>query len=175
METGNIFFAGDPLLLELDAQRPGPQEQTRANSDAELLQPLLEDVFDEEALATPVAQDALKEQLENARLCDETLAARQSAEFARKSIQNFVSELLRRAVDVLKDEAGFGWKEIRGGAYKAIGAGAVGLGGIALFKSGQALLGFVARHADILAAYAVRVFGNPALQDVIELIAKFFA
>jgi len=48
-------------------------------------------------VATEQAQEVLKEQVGNLQQASESLHERQAADFGRRTIRNFVSEVLRRA------------------------------------------------------------------------------
>jgi hypothetical protein len=121
----------------------------------------------------------LKEQADNLHEAAESLHGRQAADFGRRTIRNFVSELLRRAyapVRVLaKTESSFAWKGVREGAYRAIGTGiltgtATDLMGLTSFH--QSSMQFVARHAETLIAYVTKAFQNPTLVEIINWIVR---
>jgi tetratricopeptide (TPR) repeat protein len=183
VETINVFVVGDPSLMELDAVRPGPQETEVAKEEASVLGTMIDDLANSPNVATETARQVLSEQVENLEIADESLPGRQAAEFGRRSIQNFVGELLRRAYAPVRDlprqvasEAQTAWKTVRYGAYQAIGAGLItgavtDLTGVTHFSS--AIVQFVVRHAETLAAYATKSFQNPALVEIIHWIVRF--
>jgi tetratricopeptide (TPR) repeat protein len=179
VETINIFVIGDPGLMELDAARPGPQEIIFAKEEVAVLAPMLGEVINNPNVATEAARDVLKEQAANLQEAVESLHERQAADFGRRTIRNFVSELLRRTYApvraITRSETAFAWRGIREGAYRTIG-GAV-LTGIATDLAGmtdfhQSLIAFVTRHAEPLIAYAINAFQNPTLVEIINWIAR---
>jgi hypothetical protein len=179
VETINVFVVDDPTLMELDAARPGPQEVTVAQKEAAVIEPMLKEATTNTAIATELAQEVLEEQVENLQRAEESLDDRQAADFGRRTIRNFVGELLRRAYSPIralaKSESAFGWKSIRDGAYRATGAGI--LYGVASDLSGatnyhQTLIEFVSRHAEALVAYVTEAFHNPAIVDIIKWITQ---
>jgi hypothetical protein len=68
----------------------------------------------------------------------------------------------------MKAEAGFGWKEVRAGAYRAVGA-AIPVGA---YYYNQEIIAFIIKNANILMAFVARAFDNPALIRIIELIVR---
>ena len=183
VETINVFVVGDPSLMELDAVRPGPQETEAAKEEISVVAPMIDDLVNNPNVATESAREVLSEQANNMKIADESLPGRQTAEFGRRSIQNFVGELLRRAyvpVQALsrmaKSETGIAWKGVREGAYRAIGAGlitgaATDLVGVTNFSG--AIIRFVIRHAHTLIAYVTKAFQNPTLVEIINWIARY--
>jgi tetratricopeptide (TPR) repeat protein len=183
VETINVFVVGDPGLMELDAVRPGPQETEVAKQEATVLAPVIEDLANSPRVATESAREVLSEQAENLEIADASLPGRQAAEFGRRSFQNFVGELLRRAYAPVRDlsrqvasEGGTAWKGVREGAYRAVGAGLI-TGGVtdlvgATDFSG-AIIHFVVRHAEALIAYVNRSFQNPTIVEIINWIIRF--
>jgi len=179
VETINVFVIDDPTLMELDAARPGPQEAAVAEEEAAVLESMLAEATTNTAIATELAQEVLKEQVENLQLAEESLHYRQAAEFGRRTIRNFVGELLRRAYApvraLTKSESAFAWKSIRDGAYRATGAGILAgavsdLSGVTNFH--QTLIDFVSRHAEAVIIYVTKAFQNPAILDIIKWITQ---
>jgi transcriptional regulator with XRE-family HTH domain len=182
VETINAFVVNDPVLMELDSVRPGPQDAETAREEAETLAPVLGDLSTNEAVATKDARDAVIEQLDNIGFPNSTLAGRQTNEFARRSLRNFVGELLRRAYQpiqamarVTKSETGIAWKGIREGVYRTIGgalisATATDLAGVTNFSG--AFVNFVVRHAESLILYVTKTFQNPQLVEIIHWIVR---
>jgi tetratricopeptide (TPR) repeat protein len=179
VETINVFVIGDAALMELDAARPGPQDFAVAKEEMTILAPALREAMVDPNVATESAQEALQEQVENLQADAKSLHERQAADFGRRTIRNFVSEILRRAYApvraLAKSESGFAWRSVRDGAYQAIGAGALAgfvseLSGVTSFH--QVLIQFVTRHAETLTAYVVKAFQNPALVEIIGWIAR---
>ncbi len=185
VETANIFVVGDPTLMELDALRPGPQEAEIAREEIAPLVPVIGDLGSEPDVATAEARESIAEQKEGAAISDESLAGRQQAELARRSIRNFVGELLRRAYapvrafsKAARSETGFAWKEFRSGAYKAAG-GALAVGAaselLGTTHYTAAIVRFVAQHAEPLITYVTKAFQNPQLVEIIQWVVRFFS
>jgi hypothetical protein len=170
VETINVFVLGDSALMNLDAARPGPEEIAAASEEVKTLTKTLHDLTSNGSVATKEAREVLEEQTENMNTKTDTLAGRQGVEFSRRSIRNFIGELLRRAyarVQTLsiaaKGEAGLAWKGAREGAYRATGAGVITGGvtdmlGVTNFTN--AFVEFVVQHADSLTAYVIRAFSK---------------
>jgi tetratricopeptide (TPR) repeat protein len=183
VETINVFVVGDPGLMELDAVRPGPKETEIAQEETIVLAPMIADLGNNPNVATELAREILSEQAENLEIADVSLPGRQAAEFGRRSIQNFVGELLRRAYAPVPgvsrraaSEAGVAWKSIREGAYRAVGAGLItgaitDLVGVTDFTG--AIISFVTHHAEALIAYVTKSFQNPALVEIVNWIVRF--
>ncbi len=178
VETVNVFAVGDPLLMDLDAVRPGPQEDEAAREEVSILAPVVEDVIASPEIASARAREVVSEQLSNVGAPSDSLASRQANDFARRSFRNFVGELLRRAYGpvrslsrVTKAETGNLWKGIREGAYRATGAALLSdAAGFTNFSG--AFVQFVARHAEALSAYVVKAFQNPTLVEIIRWIVR---
>lgn len=183
VETINTFVLSDPVLMELDSARPGPQEAEAARDEAATLAPVIEGLVGNPDIATIEARSVIGEQVGNAQNTTDSLAGRQTNDFARRSLRNFVGELLRRAYgpvralsNAAKDETSAALKGIREGAYRATGAAlvtgaATDMVGITEF-SGK-FIRFVALHTEELSAYVMKAFQNPTLVEIINLIAKF--
>jgi hypothetical protein len=144
---------------------------------------MIKDLANTPSVATESAREVLNEQAENLEITDVSLPGRQAAEFGRRSIQNFVGELLRRAYSPVRDlsrqvasEAATVWKGVREGAYRAIGAGIItgavtDLMGVSDFSG--AIIRFVVRHAEALIAYVAKSFQNPTIVEIINWIVRF--
>lgn len=180
--TINIFVVGDRRLMELDAIRPGPQDSEAAKQEMSMLRVALDDAVTDSEIASEPAREALTEQIENVEVSPHTLAGRQANEFGRRSVRNFVSELLRLAYapirnlsQITRAEGGAAWKFIREGAYRSVGATlitgvATDIAGVTNFSG--AIIDFVVRHANELTAYVVKTFQNPGLVDIINWIIR---
>ncbi|HMG80252.1 MAG TPA: hypothetical protein VK591_16330 [Xanthobacteraceae bacterium] len=166
--------------MELDAVSIGPQEVEVARKEINVLKPLLDEIVTDGRITTEAARDELKEQFENLESTGDRPFERQAIEFGRRSFQNFVGELLRRAYAPVRSlarqvraESGVAWKGLRDGAYKAAGAalitGAVtDMTGVTKFTS--TFIQFVTTHSEMLIAYVTNAFQNPTLVDIIHWI-----
>jgi hypothetical protein len=185
VETINVFVLGDPLLMELDAARPGPQELKAAKEELEAFTPVLTAIVGNPNVATEAASEALQEQAGSVNAAGENLFERQAADFGRRSMRNFAGELLRRAyapvraaLHLAKTEAGFALKGIREGAYRYAGAALAAAGVSDLMgatKIYSTFVVFVAHHAAALTAYIAKAFQNPTLIEIINWIVRFAA
>jgi hypothetical protein len=182
VETANIFMVGEPLLLELDAVRPGPQESLLAREEISDLEMVVSDLATETNIVTKEAQEVLQEQVDGVRLASDGLFGRQAAEFGRKSLRNFVSELFRRTsarvngvLKSTKTELGLAGKLAKEGAYRAAGP-AFGISVISEATGATNVhadfFRFIAHHADALSAYVMKAFQNPALLEIINWISR---
>ncbi|HTC06894.1 MAG TPA: hypothetical protein VK749_26075 [Xanthobacteraceae bacterium] len=165
VDTYNVFIAGDPTGRELDQVRLGPQERQQADVALDLAETIAEAVQTSEGLATPAAVDTLVEQVESARTAPAGVDGDQAVELSRKTVGNFVSELLRSGYAFCRAEALFGAKETRAGAYRAVGAGAA-------VAVGPYAIKFIVENAQVLTAFVEQTFHNPALIKIIELISS---
>jgi hypothetical protein len=171
VETYNVFIIGDPKGRELDQVRLGPLERSAAKAIAEAALPIVEALQVSEGIATTDAVSALVEQSEAAKTTVVGTNGDQAVALASKTSSNFVVELLRvayRPIREMKAEAGFGWKEVRAGAYRAVGA-AIPVGA---YYYNQEIIAFIIKNANILMAFVARAFDNPALIRIIELIVR---
>lgn len=182
VETLNIFVLGDPILIDLDAARPGPQDIATAMEELNLVSEVLQEAVDDPDIASDATKEALGEQIENLKASDGSLAGRQAAEFGKRSVRNFIGEILRRAyapirgaIKLSKSEAALAAKGVREGAYRAAGAGlltgtATDILGVSNF-SGR-FVQFVADHGSVLSQYVQSAFQNPSIQRIIELVTN---
>ncbi|MEA2841487.1 MAG: hypothetical protein QOF41_2817 [Methylobacteriaceae bacterium] len=182
VETINVFVLGDSSLMELDANRPGPQETEIAKEETRVIAPVINDLPNSPNVATQNASDILTEQVDSLEATDASLPGRQAAEFGRRSIQNFVGELLRRAYGPVHElsrrlgsETGMAWKALREGAYRAVGAGLItgaGTDFLGVTDFSGAIIRFVVGHAEALIVYLTKAFQNPALVEIINWIVR---
>jgi hypothetical protein len=182
VETINIFVVGDPGLMELDSIRPGPQEIDAAKIEIGILAPVLDDVIAGSHVASEAARNAMTEQVSNVETSGETVAGRQANAFGRRSIRNFMGELLRRAyvpvraaLQATRVETGVAWKGVREGAYRLVGAAFIT--GVATDLVGKTnftgiFVEFVMRHSEALSAYVSQAFQNPMLVEIIKWIVR---
>jgi hypothetical protein len=183
VETINVFVVDDQGIMELDAVRPGPRDADAAKQEIAILKPAIDDATANAQIATEAARESLKEQVENVEAAGDNLAIRQANDFGRRSVRNFVGELLRRAyapvratLQAAKSETGAAWKGVREGAYRAAGAAfitgaASDMAGITNFHG--AFVNFVTHYADVLSAYVMQAFNNPMLVEIIKWIVRF--
>lgn len=173
VETYNIFIVGDEKGRELDRKRLGPGERERGEQALAAMAPVVAVLPNTPEVATQAVPEILEEKSEAAKSAPHTLAGDQDVAVARASMGNFVLALLRKAGKLVKDEAAFGWKGVREGAYREIGKVALAapvIGGVAY--KWPAIVQFVAKNADALKHFARLAFNNPAVEQMIDAILK---
>jgi hypothetical protein len=166
VETYNIFIVGDPAGRELDRVRLGPQEREIAKATIDLAVPIAEAVQVSAGLATAAAIQAFVEQIEAARNAPPGVDGDQAIDLSRKTVGNFVTELLRGACARIRAETGFAWKEIRAGTYRYAVPGLIAAGYV------SPMISFVVQQADNLKLFVEQAFNNPALVQIIDAISK---
>jgi hypothetical protein len=167
VETYNVFIIGDPKGRELDQIRLGPQELGTAKAIAQAALPIVEALKASVRIATADAVSVLAEQSEAAKIAPIGVHGDQAVVLAGKTSSNFVAELLRLAyapIRKLKAEAGFAFKEVRAGAYRAVGA--------EFYSHNQEIIAFVFENAASLRVFVAHAFDNPALTRIIEIIVQ---
>jgi hypothetical protein len=168
VETYNVFIIGDPKGRELDQVRLGPLERSAVKAIVEAALPIVEALRVSEGIATADAVSALVEQSEAAKTTAVGTNGDQAVALASKTSGNFVVELLRAAyapIRKMKAEPGFVWKEVRAGAYRAMGAD--------IYNHYPQIIAFILANVDGLQAFVARAFDNPALIRIIELIVQW--
>jgi len=167
VETYNVFIIGDPKGRELDQVRLGPQELRAAKAIAQAAVPIVEALKASVRIATADAVSILAEQSEAAKTAPIGVNGDQAVALAGKTSGNFVAELLRLAyapIRRLKAEASFALKEVRAGAYRAVGA--------EIYSHNQEIIAFVLKNAASLRVFVAQAFDNPALTRIIEIIVQ---
>lgn len=179
IDSFNVYVIGDPRGLELDQLQLGPKDREAARKIAGLAAPIASAATDPDSPATPLAQEALSEQVAAAIDAPDDINGDQATELARKTAGNFVSELLRRAYtpiqklgEVITGETKVALKEYRSGIYRAAGTATfVGLSGGGYLYWPQ-ISSFVVRNADALRAFATAAYQNPKLIEIIDWIVR---
>jgi hypothetical protein len=179
VDSFNVYVLGDPRALELDSARLGPQDREAARKVAALAAPIARAASELQAPTTPAAQEALTEQVGAAIDAPDDINGDQAAELARKTMGNFVSELLRRAYAPIaklgaaaRTEALFAQKEFRSGFYRASGTGVFAVASAAAYANWPEISAFVVRNADALKDFVTALFHNPRLVEIIDLIVQ---
>jgi hypothetical protein len=174
VETYNIFIIGDPRGRELDQVRLGPQERATAAELIKTAAPIIEALRGDDAVATSDAKAMLGEQIDAAVSAPVGINGDQAIALASKSTGNLIVEMLRLTyapIRRLSPEAAFAWKEMRAGAYRAVGtATAAVIGGVLFYPD---IVAFIVRNADSLRAFVVQAYENPALRQVIDAVVQF--
>jgi hypothetical protein len=167
VESYNIFIFGDPSGRELDQIRLGPQERELAEVIVGLATPIAVAVQASIGVATSSAKETLGQQLDTARVAPSGLDGDQAVEVARRTLGNFIAELLRSAYARVQGESGFAWKEFRAGTYRYAGPALIAGGYV------TPIIDFVASQAGNLRSFVEQVFHNPLLSQIIEAISLF--
>jgi hypothetical protein len=166
VDTYNVFMIGDPTGRDLDQVRLGPQERDFARTVVDAALPIVEAVQASDGVATTEAVGALTEQIQAA--CDAASSpdvnSDQAVELGRKTISNFVVELLRRSYSSILALPGMTLKDAR--------AGIVGTAAWEALVHHQELIKIVAQNADKLKAFVDQAFQNPDLARIIDIIAQ---
>jgi hypothetical protein len=171
LRTANIFAFGDLGLLRRDELAIAPQDRPALNVEKMLGDGLAEaavempDMFTDDAFESVAA-----EELNSVGAGDDPHGL-QAIDQTNKTRRNWLAAILAG----LKAEQGFAWKEIRGGAYKAIGATGVGvlvtdiLGTTAVYS---AIWKFVSAQGVNLLNYVKAVYQNPAVTEFVAWALK---
>lgn len=167
VHTFNVFIVGDPKGRELDEIRLGPQDVEVSKRALVAAQPIVQALQNSEGVATLEAIDAVVEQAETAKTAPAGIDGDQAGDLSRKTTGNFVGQLLR-LVNGLRNKSGFAWKQIREGAYQAVGA--AGVGGVVFYRS--EITSFVVSNADALKAFVEANWHNPTLIEIIDAIVR---
>jgi hypothetical protein len=165
VESYNIFIFGDPTGRELDQIRLGPQERELAEVIVGLATPIAVAVQVSIGVATSSTKETLGQQLDTARVAPSGLDGDQAIELARRTLGNFIAELLRSAYARVRGESGFAWKEFRAGTYRYAGPAMIAGGYV------TPIIDFVASQAGNLRSFVEQVFQNPLLSQIIEAIS----
>jgi hypothetical protein len=181
----NVFASFDPVLRERDYRRIAPQDRSAIFEERLLGAPVIEAILASDDLATPLAQTEIETSLANAVDAEVTEHGTQAVDQSNRTNRNVFGALidvarngLMGAKSIASGEAGFAWKEFRGGAYKATGAAAIGLIAselIGVTTYHLIALKLISQFRNQFIAYAQHVLQNPRIVELIEFIARLFA
>jgi hypothetical protein len=172
VHTWNIFIVGDPKGRELDEIRLGPQEIEVAKQVLAAAGPIVEAIESSENVATASAKDVVVEQAQAARTAPAGIDGDQAIDLSRKTMGNFVAELLRSVYVAVRRESGFAWKEYRAGIYRAAGTATAAGIGYAAYNNWPAITSFIAENADPLKSFVTAAWHNPTLIEIIDWIVR---
>lgn len=167
VQTWNVFIAGDAKGRKLDELRPGPQEVEAGRKIIAAAAPIVEGLEGSQKIATPSAVETVTEQERAGVNAPEGIDGAQAVSLSEKSIKNFVSRLLRRALEFVRNELGVLGKE-RGKIY----AGGVLAVPPIVYAKWPEVISFVARYADELKEFVTAAWHNPTLVEIIDWIAR---
>lgn len=179
VEAFNQLAFADPKLRARDERRPGPREAGEAKVEVALIAPVSRQAADNEEATTRGAAQELREQTAAAKDADESVVGRNAAAHARDTHRNFHSGLLvsafravREVRKMAKGEAGFVTKEMFGGAYKAIGAGALtATGAVLTGHVNWEAIQIVVQNLPTLRQYAPLAFeAAPAVAPLLDYL-----
>jgi hypothetical protein len=171
IDSFNVFVIGDPRGLELDSIRLGPQDREAARKIAALAEPIVIAAREAESPATLAAQETLTEQVGAAIDAPNDINGDQAAELARKTMRNFVSELLRRAYTPIQRFGGVltaALKEYRA----ALSRRAADVTVASLMLYWPKISSFIVHNADALTQFVAAEYRNPKLVEIINLIVR---
>ena len=114
--------------------------------------------------------EAVAEQAEAAKNALPGIHGDQAIDLSRKTTGNFVSELLRSAYSLCRDEGAVAWKEFRAGIYRA--AGTATFNTVAASASLTGIICFGVRYADALKGFVTASWHNPTLVEIIDFIVR---
>ncbi len=168
VETANVFLAGDPNLIDLDAIRRGPREQAEAKAEIARIEKPLKEALNNGAITEAETGVIVEAQITTALNAPDTLDGRQATELGAKTVRNYVAMLVR----ALRGELPVGWKGAREGAYREIGKYALISGAGAVSPFAQDALHFVGVHANELLGYVHTAFQNADLETLIRILSQ---
>ncbi len=179
----NQLAFADPKLRVRDERRPGPQETRDARAEIRTIAPVATQAASDEAITTPPVGADLRVAAEESRAADEGVVGRLGAEQARDTLRNFeaatlvaVYRTLRAVKRIAQGDGGFITKETFSGAYKALGAGAMGAVGLVLSGNANWLVGWetvqhIASNLQALRVYAPLAFqSSPSVRPLLDYI-----
>lgn len=172
LDTANNFAFDDPRIRERDENSVPPQDKQSIADEKKLGDALAKGALEEPEIFTPDAFDSVNAEEQNAKDAGEDPHGQQAKEQTNKTRRNWIAAML----SVFKGESGFAWKEIRGGAYKAIGASSVGVlftevTGVTTFHART--LKFLGEQGSYLLNYVKVIYHNPSLTAYIQKVIEF--
>lgn len=178
----NILAFNDPKLRERDITRIPPQDRASNETARELMEPLVENVIQNENLTTEAAAETVEADIASATDADNTEHGAQAVDQAVKTERNtlaaFFSSLTQKLKSVMAGEAGFAWKEVRAGVYRGAGTAisALALSELTGFSSVvKTTIAYAVENAAALKQVALQIFQNPRLAEMIDWIVKVFS
>jgi hypothetical protein len=177
VETWNVFVLGDEDLLELDAQRLGPQEQQTTVENINAARPIVDTAAIDRHITTEQAGRVLTASLNAASSQIDNVNTKQAQYLAEGTSRNLVVQIVRRAYFVCQslinpqtDEALALVLEYKKGAAKAAGAASFGAAIAYTAPYAASFFEFVATNAELLKAYIAIALQNDQLRQVIDVI-----
>ena len=169
VESYNLFIVGDDKGRELDRKRLGPGERERDEKALAEIAPALADLENQPEVATADAAEILEELRDAAQKAPEGLAGDQDVALGRDSVGNFFIALWRKARRLLDSPE----KIVAGGLL----AGAAKFEGEKLAEAANHTLGgpilhYIAQWADAMKLFAIAVYHNPSIPQLIDAIAR---
>ena len=171
LDSANNLAFTDLGMRKRDENTVPPQDRPSVDEERKLGDDLEKSIINTPEILTQQARDVVKAEAENAKGAGSDQHSAQAVDQANKTRRNVVAALL----SVLKGETSFAWKEFRGGAYKAAGAGAATValtdlnGTTTVYPT---ILRFIIENAEKLSIYAEKVYHNPALAEFLSKLAQ---
>jgi hypothetical protein len=179
VETWNVCALGDPLLIELDAKRLGPQEHQAIIDNINKARPIIEAAAHNREITTEQAGKVVTATLRAADALADNINTRQAQSFAAGTNGNLISQIVRRAylfcwdlVDPQTEEARALVAEYRKGAAKAAGAStftAIAASAVYGAPYAASFFDFVIHNGPALKEYFAVTFQND-LNQVIDAV-----
>lgn len=168
VETANVFFAGDPNLIDLDAIRRGPREQAEAKAEIARIEKPLKEALKNGAITEAETGVIVEAQITTALNAPDTLDGRQATELGAKTVRNYVAVFVR----FVRSELGVAWKGAREGAYREIGKEAFLEAVKRASPYTQEAIQYIAVHANELLGYVHTAFQNADLETLIRILSQ---
>jgi hypothetical protein len=168
VKSYNIFIIGDAKGRELDRKSLGPGERERGEAAIAAMEPVISALRSMPDVATEAVPEILQEQSDAAKAAPKSLAGDQDVALARDSIWNFIRTAIRFAFRGMKDEVGVVTST---GVREKVYAGVI-LGALGAPAYWSAVANFIAERADAIKAFALLVYNNPSIPQMIDAIAN---
>ena len=123
-------------------------------------------------VATEAVPEILQELSDAAKSAPKSSAGDQDVALARDSAANFIVAAIRKAYRGIKEEPAVIWKGVREGAYREIGKATLGATATAAAVYWPAVAHFIAERRDALKAFAMFVYNNPSIPQMIDAITN---
>jgi hypothetical protein len=169
IDTANNFAFGDPGLRKRDENRIAPQDRLAVEEERALAAPLVQIIVNAKGLLTENAAEVVAAEERSAVSAGSDAHGLQAQDQTNKTDRNLIAALL----SALKGELHYSWKELRGGAYKAIGAAGatvVATETVGITSYHSAIWNFIHQHAAQLITYVQKAFANPTVEKILQSI-----
>jgi hypothetical protein len=175
LDSANNFAFSDPGLRQRDEATIAPQDKLSLEQERELGDAIIEAALERPELTTEAAISSLQADEKNVAEAADDPHSLQAIDQSNRTRRNLVAALFASCKRALSGEVRFAWKEVRGGAYKAIGASGIGAvvtdfwGTTAIYPS---IWRFFVDHATNLKLYSEKVFHNPSVVQFLDWLTN---